>query len=1438
MSANATDAPVGYDLNAAAQVRADQCRLGFILSKGGAEMKAVARAGLHGSDADLHAAAAPNYWDGTPLSIAYEKDRAWSDAKGKELDSPFPEDNSRLDAWWNDISVNWPNGVPYPGDSLRDLFSETGYSGWISDRFWASEGDFYGDLTPLASKESANAVSLIAKSLYYPESPGTYYDRTAFEDMTFMHGMYADDARLFLQSGGFPAAAPNQDSLAFRVDVENLKARFASCATNNPPDPHHVLEPEVTAASLEWQAEIAGQKDQSDVIFAAEANANKDLQVTAQAMGEAIAQSTIASVLTSWQGYWASQNPQTNRDYPQAQTFADVRTRIGNAQARATGRLYVASRAALDAKSQASAVEAAQQTAYAIADAAGQPRGRGLMYAQQVAQITKASAASALAASKATETAMNATRASAADSKTLSALAMTQAHASQAEFRRKAAEEAATQAKAAADGAALQATKAAANADKAKTAQSKAEAAEQTAKVAAADAATKRSTAEAERDNAKSQKETADKERAKSGVAEQSAQSQRKVAADQLAVATAAGETAASKKDDALAQEHRAQTARDGAAEAERKRDALTAKAEAAEALFAAVDGTADAIEARDAATAARTAANNAATAATSARQAANEATTAATNAREAATLAEGAAKRAQAAADAAKRDVAITEASVKKAHAAAADAIDASEAAKWNAVSAKAFAETARQKAASAKADAVVARSEANLAGADAVRTAGFSYATAQAAAAARDSAGQVIKPANDAISLGSPYKESDTSAGLAVLTGQAAKTVAEQQKAVAQAKADQAAKAATEAKELAAKADADAKAAAEAASQAADSAAKALKSAQAAQSSADTAAACAEAAKKAEARTVEYNQQATEDAAAAQGAADTAGTYADQADSAATDAEKDASSARTAATDAEADAGAAGAIAGQAEQDATTAETAASHSRDLAVEATQIAISTQNAEIQSWEERQRSADGGSGVDGVVMRPSDESKIDINPMSDCVGTHTGSAIGCEIDLEYHIYGEMDYYLETCPLPGVSRASCGSAIKRDYLMSAPLDVKFREDKVHIDGMELTASVLKALAQAAVKDINDCRHGVLRGCLWLVGSVVIPGLLIKAVDAVLAVRTAMLSGARLTTAIWGLRGVGLSASALANIERAGMEALIARCFPAGTMIVTDAGRKSIEKVQVGDRVWSVDPASGRKSVQRVLKLFSHSVSQLVEIHTASGKVSATAEHRFWVQKKGWVQARDLRPGDDLKTRNAEDDTVLGTVLVKKQTQVFNFEVENSHTYFVYAGSTPVLVHNECGERMLSDLVVDGDHIALGINPMVDRLADQIGARTFNAKIFGNPMAMAGGQPEWMAGVREALDRSAVKISVSLDGVAGATSPGEALSMLVERGRPLVSGDWSEAARSGNGTAWEMATLRLKVIGGRRTWKSIDWYWNGSIVEDMPIPDWAQ
>lgn len=1129
----AADTSEGYDLDAAAELRAAQCRLNLFQRKGGQQAKAVARAGLNGTPAQLLTAANKEYWldPAPPLEVAYQDDRATASEVSSQL-------SAREDVWEESLAQEPPPGYTYTGFQWMNddnPFDTIGLGTWLGQQFWLSEYDiFHDNQTPVASQASVDAVTAIATSRYSENRPEDREDWSAWHwEMQFMHPMYADDARIFLQSGGFSTSAPAPDTMEFRLDVEALKSRFADCTSHNPYDPHHVLTAETVTASIEWQQEIDGQRTQRDTILGEEAAANADLQVATRALGEGLAQSIIASRLADWQAYWLKQTPASaGLSYPDAAHFAKAQADIVKAQAMALGEQFVAARAAQSAQVHAAKVLAAQNAAYAVADAAGLPRGRGLLYGQQAVQVTQASAAATTAVAKAAETAANATRASAADSKTLMALAQTQAHASAAEFRRAAAETAAAQAKAAADGAAAQADLAAQNAAKAKAAQAKAEAAEKTAKAAAEDAAARRVTAEAQRNIAEQQKDIAAAKRQEAAAAESRAQSQRQAAADALSSAQDYGATSSAKKDAALAAESRATTARDKAFTAERDAEAQEARADAMEARADAVEGTSAAADARTAATSARGAANQARSAATAARAAANQATMAAAGAREAATKAEAAAARAQAASEAAQRDVAVTNAAVKKAHAAAADAIDAATAAAENVRLAKAYADTAKSQADKAQADSAVARTEAIAAHTDAVRTAGYASSTAQAALAARDSALQVVQPANDAIELGSPYKDTDSSAGLAVLTGQAAKTAAEQQAALADAQAAQASQAASEAAALAAQASADAKAAATAAAQAADSASKAMASLAKARASAAEAAAASKAAQKAEANTAEYDRRATADAAAAADAAGLASGYADQADASADDAEADATTAEH--------------VASQAETDATTAEAAAAHAREAADEAEAAADRTEEAQANQSETVRMSDSGPSGMSGLVT-----STVGVQDTLEsdgiCEGTHTGGDVGCEIDVHHHVTGTMLYIMLTCPLPDTSAVDCIGSYTADYIGSDPIDIEY-DTQIHINGWEVTQEILTSIATGMVQNFIDCAHGKISGCAWAAAELAAPAAIKLAARYVMALRIAIRSGVGIEAALAELQGIEVSAETMASLKKAGQEAL--------------------------------------------------------------------------------------------------------------------------------------------------------------------------------------------------------------------------------------------------------------------------------------------------
>ncbi|MEV7980779.1 hypothetical protein [Streptomyces sp. NPDC086519] len=238
--------PTTFDPKAAERVRQEQCLLDGVLRKGGPAMKEVARAGLLGTEEQLHTAADPEYWNTTALSTAFDTDKAAADAKLDEL-------SGRRSVWQQSLAVVTPpppytyTGFQWVADK-DNPYNAVGLSGWCAAQFWKQEDDFYANPHPLAGKESVDAAAAVYNARYSPTSNEDYEDRQAWASMQFMHGMYADDARLFLQYGGFPTVAPAADSMEFRIDVENLKARFASCAYSSPPDPHQVLGEEIATA--------------------------------------------------------------------------------------------------------------------------------------------------------------------------------------------------------------------------------------------------------------------------------------------------------------------------------------------------------------------------------------------------------------------------------------------------------------------------------------------------------------------------------------------------------------------------------------------------------------------------------------------------------------------------------------------------------------------------------------------------------------------------------------------------------------------------------------------------------------------------------------------------------------------------------------------------------------------------------------------------------------------------------------------------------------------------------------------------------------------------------------------------------------------------------------------------------------------------------------
>ncbi len=135
-----------------------------------------------------------------------------------------------------------------------------------------------------------------------------------------------------------------------------------------------------------------------------------------------------------------------------------------------------------------------------------------------------------------------------------------------------------------------------------------------------------------------------------------------------------------------------------------------------------------------------------------------------------------------------------------------------------------------------------------------------------------------------------------------------------------------------------------------------------------------------------------------------------------------------------------------------------------------------------------------------------------------------------------------------------------------------------------------------------------------------------------------------------------------------------------------CFPAGTLIATDAGAVPIESIRVGDRVLtrhSAAPESG-DCFREVDSIFVRFAPVVVTLVLDDGeRLEVTPEHPIWCRSQGaWLSAGDLAPGDAVGNLSGETKTVKQVTCDTSGTLVFNFEVAPTHSYY----ANGIWVHN--------------------------------------------------------------------------------------------------------------------------------------------------------
>jgi hypothetical protein len=122
-----------------------------------------------------------------------------------------------------------------------------------------------------------------------------------------------------------------------------------------------------------------------------------------------------------------------------------------------------------------------------------------------------------------------------------------------------------------------------------------------------------------------------------------------------------------------------------------------------------------------------------------------------------------------------------------------------------------------------------------------------------------------------------------------------------------------------------------------------------------------------------------------------------------------------------------------------------------------------------------------------------------------------------------------------------------------------------------------------------------------------------------------------------------------------------------------CFAAGTQVHTIEGLKDIEGLQVGDRVLSQNTNTGALSFRPVVAVHHNSPSATLKLTLVNESIIATGIHRFWVAGKGWTMARDLKPGDTVRTVGGT--ARLEAVEPGKVQPVYNLDVAEDRNFFV-------------------------------------------------------------------------------------------------------------------------------------------------------------------
>ncbi|MEV5302941.1 polymorphic toxin-type HINT domain-containing protein [Amycolatopsis methanolica] len=133
-------------------------------------------------------------------------------------------------------------------------------------------------------------------------------------------------------------------------------------------------------------------------------------------------------------------------------------------------------------------------------------------------------------------------------------------------------------------------------------------------------------------------------------------------------------------------------------------------------------------------------------------------------------------------------------------------------------------------------------------------------------------------------------------------------------------------------------------------------------------------------------------------------------------------------------------------------------------------------------------------------------------------------------------------------------------------------------------------------------------------------------------------------------------------------------------------------MADGSTKPIAALKLGDEITNAEPddPNTQKHVVTAIHITDDDRDfATVTIATPNGPkdIVTTAHHLFWdTTTHAWTEAAALKPAEQLDTPGDGHVAVLAVRVYTGTLQTYNLTIDTVHTYYVLAGTAPVLVHN--------------------------------------------------------------------------------------------------------------------------------------------------------